>query len=187
MAGIGVTAPAPQKRQSIEALALSLFHGAEPGPLAHLCYDSGVRVPECLHHDSSAHVLVMSDLGTLPDLSQVFAELGGRIEYPDLGPGTVDVNKQVTVATMVDAMPFELLGAKLGKFFAGLHGRETRRTVLARHLRRDFENPQMRVIVLTHAIQPVLGYLKLFPGLISDKEAEHLFSQVIDDFERNEP
>ena len=187
MAGIGVTAPAPQKRQSIEALALSLFHSLEPGPLAYLCNESSVRVPQCLHHDSNAHVLVMSDLGALPDLSQIFADLGGQIEYPELGPGIADANKQVTPATMVDVMPFEQLGAKLGKFFAGLHSKETRRTVLARHPRREFENPQMRAIVLTHAIEPVLGYLKIFPDLISDEEAEHLFSLVIDDFERNEP
>lgn len=187
MAGIGVTAPAPQKRQSIEALALSLFHGAEPGPLAHLCSNSSIRVPQCLYHDSEAHVLVMSDLGPLPDLSQVFADLGGQIEYPELGPGTADVNKHVTFAPMVEVMPFEELGAKLGKFFAGLHSKETRRTVSARHPRRDFENPQMRAIVITHAIEPVLGYLKLFPNLMSNEEAEHLFSLVVDDFERKEP
>ena len=186
MAGIGKEAPAPQERQSIEALALSLFYGTDPGPLAHLNGNSGVRVPRCLHHDPDAHVLVMSDLGPLPDLSQIFADLGGRIEYPEAEAGTADVVKKVAFPTMDGVMHFEQLGAKLGKFFADLHSKETKMAVMARHSRRDFESPQMRAIVLNHAIKPVLGYLKLFPDLIADEEAEHLLSLLVDDFERDE-
>ena len=126
MAGIGEKAPAPQKRQLTEALALSLFYGAQPGPLAHLCESSRVRVPRCLHYDPEAHVLVMSDLGDLPDLSEIFGELGGPIEYPDFGAGNADINRKATFPTMENVMYFARLGEQLGRFFAGLHSKETR-------------------------------------------------------------
>ena len=46
----------------------------------------------------------------------------------------------------------------------------------------------MRAIVLNSRYPAsTRDTLKLFPDLISDKAAEHLFSLVIDDFERNEP
>src|ERR1700761_8028982 len=78
----------------IEAAALGLFlppstHATE-GPLPistppesespslhHLLVDSGVTVPTLLHHDPDKHILILSDLGRLPDLSQLFTDLGG--------------------------------------------------------------------------------------------------------------
>src|ERR1700761_1922475 len=74
-----------------EAAALSLFVPVsstgnelpavsihrESASLHQILVDSGVLVPTLLHHDPANHVLILSDLGPLPDLSQVFTDLGG--------------------------------------------------------------------------------------------------------------
>lgn len=181
VAAIGKDAPMTLTRQSIEARALSLFHG---GPLQERCERSGVTVPELLHHDSEAHVLIISDLGLLPDLSQVFSDLGGIVDNPKINTTGAKVEKTSAFPEVTDHQLFKELGQRLGKFFAGLHSAETKEQVLSKYSKDHYDNPDMRHGVLEHAIKPVADYLKLFSDLLSAEEAEHLRSIIVEDFQR---
>ena len=78
IAGSAEQAPMTQYRQTVEADALGLFCPCTEHHIHATSYSSCVSVPAVLHHDTKAHVLVLADLGQLPNLSDVFGDLGGQ-------------------------------------------------------------------------------------------------------------
>ena len=69
--------------QSVEASALSLFlPGDSRGSLYEVTSRSDVSVPTLLYHDTVKRVLIMSDLGPLPSMTELVSDtLGGSNIY----------------------------------------------------------------------------------------------------------
>lgn len=78
---------------------------------------SSVKVPTLLYHDVDGHVLVMSDLGSLPNLSEVFSDLGGY--SPAIVPPELKRHSQSDIITD-SPMFFDTIGTRFGSFFARL-------------------------------------------------------------------
>lgn len=187
IAGVGEAAPMTQYRQTIEANALSLFSPKAAPSLSSVCLDSGVNVPTLLHHDTKQHVLVLSDLGTLPNLSDIFALLGGQAPGPQTTheiSHTIFSNPSPTLSDTQTSF-FSSIGVRLGTFFATLHSRTTYTKVLWQHRLEHFQIPEIQEMVLNHAIKPVRDQLKLFPDLLTADEADHIGDLLITDFQRD--
>jgi hypothetical protein len=158
-------------------------------------------IPELLHYDASDHVLILSDLGPLPDLSRIFCELGGYTPGPgDSRQPPLPVPHSPTLGEQLvehDVAFFETLGRKLGSFFAQLHSQRVRQAVLGTSFNVDpsvaiqggsngFPSlPEMKTVVHEHVIKPLRSQLLLFPSLLDADEAEALFSAIEADFLRD--
>ncbi|EXJ66918.1 uncharacterized protein A1O5_10113 [Cladophialophora psammophila CBS 110553] len=225
IAGIGESAPMSQSRQEVEAASLALF-SPDPltegdrssslsspstrGVLHHVSTESGVMVPRLLYHDPANHVLILSDLGPLPDLSKVFIELGGST--PDSAGGAswqTPTPSSPRLGFPLEAheiSTYRRIGEKLGMFFARLHDTSSIRSILgaARHeqgevLLRDRSGqqspqadvfpsvPEMKTVIHEHVIKPIRSHLLKFPSLLDEAEAEILFAAVEADFLRPTP
>jgi hypothetical protein len=190
LAALGPAVPLDTRRQTVEASALQVLslarQSSEASPqLSSLITTGEVAVPEFLHHDDVANVLIMSDLGDKPDLSALFAELGGTI------PSEQSCQLPISKLPFADeSQPsFEDLGGRLGTFFGGLHSSAVRdevRHLLSQH-QISLENPAAKVFVSAHAIEPILGLMNRISGLLQPDEARVLYIRVYEDFwRRNE-
>lgn len=175
--------------------------GKKAGPLHEVLEQTGVMIPELLHYDAAEHVLILSDLGLLPDLSKVFCELGGYTPGPGdthRAPKRVPRSPKLGEQLMQnDVAFFEVLGHRLGSFFAELHSKRTRQLILAPSFESDLgvsvrggSNgfpclPEMKTVVHEHVIKPLKSQLLLFPSLLDVDEAEALFSSIEADFLRD--
>jgi hypothetical protein len=204
VAGKGEEAPMTQYRQTIEAQALSLFSPDTPASLHRILRTSSVTIPAVLYHDPAACVLVISDLGRLPNLSALFDGLGGHAiggETPWSDEGqhfssTQDAdesNKSDIASLFLNADQqltgdqeefFSDVGSRLGLFFARLHHPETCAGILSHHSLKDFQLPEMREVVLEFVMKPIAGLIKLFPDLASNDEADALGLTLVEDFKR---
>ncbi|KIW32440.1 uncharacterized protein PV07_03987 [Cladophialophora immunda] len=202
IAGVGESAPMSQGRQvggedGSSSLSLSTI-----GVLHHVAAASGVTVPRLLLHDPTDHVLVLSDLGPLPDLSKVFIELGGFT--PDAaGAATAwqPPPSSPCLGHTLDAHEiarYRRIGEKLGTFFACLHRPSSVHSVLgALHTQGDGQQqrprdtfpslPEMKTAIHDHVIKPIRAHLLKFPSLLNEAEAETLFAAVEADFLRPTP
>jgi hypothetical protein len=187
IAGVGEAAPMTQDRQIIEAKVLSLFSPKAAPSLSSVCTESGVNLPALLHHDTEQHVLILSDLGRLPNLSDIFAQLGGHAPGPQPNfdvPRTIF--SDLTAKPSASRQPFfSSIGDRLGTFFATLHSRTTYTKILWQHRIEHFQIPAIKEIVLNHAIKPVRDQLKLFPELLSLDEADVITDLLVEDFQRD--
>ena len=184
VAGEGEKAPLTQYRQTIEALALSSF--SPTGSLQGILDASTVAVPELLHHDTESHVLILSDLGPLPNLSDIFGELGGQtigVPTPKLFEHDLFSGENDQLSSD-QARRFEDMGTRLGTFFAHLHSPNSRAKVLKRFSRSQFQIPEIRDAVLEFAIKPVAKQIKLFPDLASVEEADFYGRLLEEDYAR---
>ncbi|KIW95677.1 uncharacterized protein Z519_04262 [Cladophialophora bantiana CBS 173.52] len=226
IAGVGESAPMSQSRQEVEAASLALFSPdplpegdrsrslsspSTQGVLHHVSTESGVMVPRLLHHDPANHVLVLSDLGPLPDLSKVFIELGGFTpdsagaaswQPPPSSPRLGFPLEAHEIST------YRRIGEKLGMFFTRLHDTSSIRSILGaagheqgevllrnrsgqQSLRADtsvFPSvPEMKTVIHEHVIKPIRSHLLKFPSLLDEAEAEILFAAVEADFLRPTP
>ncbi|KAJ9603791.1 hypothetical protein H2200_011977 [Cladophialophora chaetospira] len=196
IAGVGEGAPMSQDRQLLlsvaqiaEAAALRLFlptTAAEPTPLTasdqpepvslyQMLTDTRVMVPKLLHHDPTNHVLVISDLGDLPDIFKIFIDLGG------VTPGlTIATTEPLSHApklghplALSEITTFRTVGQQLGSFFARLHDPGTKHSVTK--LGNVIHSlPAMKNTVHEHAIKPLLSQLLKFPSLFDKEEADFL-------------
>jgi hypothetical protein len=143
-----------------------------------------VRVPTLLHHDQDEHVLIISDLGLLPNLTDCFTDLFRTNTTLEL---TEDATPRI-LQGRVPISPAEglAIGQKAGSFFAGLHHPAN---VLMIHsepyndtqfLRHD----GMRDVVLETAIRPLKEQLNLFPHLLPRDAVPTVYQWVEDDFTR---
>ena len=143
-----------------------------------------MRVPILLLHDQDEHVLIISDLGRLPNLTECFADLfqtsTSRELTGDATPGTSQ--RRVPISPTEGSA----IGQKVGSFFAGLHHPAN---VLVIHsepyndsqfLRHD----GMRDVVLEAAIRPLEEQLNLFPHLLPTNTIPTVYQWVEDDFTR---
>lgn len=121
----------------------------------------------------------MTDLGTLPDLSSVFSELGGSI----LGDR---VHASSSIRAYCEGTFFHDLGERLGSFFAVLHSPQVldeARSMLISDS--ELQNPSAREVIVDGAIMPVRGHLGRFPNLISFSEVDQLLTALTEDFWRS--
>jgi hypothetical protein len=143
-----------------------------------------VRVPILLYHDQDEHVLIISDLGRLPNLTDCFADLFrasiglGRTE--DVTPGTSQ-----GCVPMSPAEGFSI-GQMAGSFFAGLHNPAN---VLMIHSKpyndaQFLRHDGMRDVVLEAAIRPLKEQLNRFPHLLPTDAVPTVYQWVEDDFTR---
>lgn len=138
-----------------------------------------ILIPRLLWHDANRHVLLMTDLGTLPDLSSVFSDLGGSI-----------LGDRILASSAIHSYNkgnfFQDFGECLGSFFAALHSPQILKEVRS-VLRSDSEltNTSAREVIVDGAITPVRGHLNRFPDLIRPEEADQLLAALIDDFWRS--
>jgi hypothetical protein len=187
IAGVGEAAPMTQDRQIIEAKVLSLFSPKAAPSLSSVCTESGVNLPALLHHDTEQHVLVLSDLGSLPNLSDIFAQLGGHAPGPQ---PNLDIPRTIfpdllAKSSATRQSSFSSIGDHLGTFFATLHSRTTYTKILWQHRIEHFQVPAIKQIILNHAIKPVRDQLKLFPDLLSPEEADIITDLLVEDFQRD--
>jgi hypothetical protein len=185
VAGRSDHAPMTQYRQIIEADALSLFSSAAPSSLQHISDSSSVSVPAVLYHDRDAYVLVLSDFGRLPNLSDVFGDLGGHtfgIETPKFYHDLIPAKTQ-NLTTDQTAF-FRNVGSRLGQFFSCLHRPESCAKALAQYPPNHFRIPEIRDAVLELAITPVGNQIQLFPDLASREEARTFAQWLVEDFKR---
>lgn len=169
--------------KTIEARALSLF--VPQNKLLHsICAESSVEVPTLLHHDLEEHVPIVSDIGPLPNLSEIFSSLGGYT--PLVSPASVSV-PEYALGTPLGY--YAIVGRKIGSFFARLHSPYSLSCIInsPRHGTEFLSNPTMRDIVLDHAIRPLKAQLELFPRILSASEAKILYQRVEDNFVRSPP
>ena len=183
IAGIGPKAPFNVRRQEIEATLLRLFSCADQTTprLGVLANNPLVSIPKLVKHDEDHDVLIMTDLGELPNLSDVFTDLGGGL------PGGTSSTYAATHAVWnANEAAFSNLGQRLGNFFADLHSPRTlaEARMLLSEMGKDLSNPAARDIVLEGAIKPVGDQLKRFPDLVDADEAARLFGILVDDFRR---
>jgi hypothetical protein len=143
-----------------------------------------VKVPTLLHHDLEEHVLNVSDIGPLPNLSEIFSSLGGYT--PLVSPASVSA-PEYAVGTPLGY--YVIVGRKIGSFFARLHSPSSLSCIVNSPPRGTefLSNPAMRNIVLEHAIRPLKAQLELFPQILSTFEAKTLYQQVEDNFMRSPP
>ena len=128
-------------------------------------------------------MLIVSDIGPLPNLSEIFSSLGGYT--PLVSP--------VSVSALEHALGkplgrYAIVGRKIGSFFARLHSPSSFSCLNSLHHGIEFlSNPTMRDIILDHAIRPLKAQLELFPQILSASEAKTLYQRVEDNFVRSLP
>ncbi|QRV91264.1 phosphotransferase enzyme family protein [Ceratobasidium sp. AG-Ba] len=125
VATIGENAPFDQFRQIIEARALTLLNHNSVVAYTH-SPDHNVSVPRLIHHDTTNHVLLMSDLGS---------------DSVTLDHWLVSPNTQIEDA--------QTAGTRFGSFFANLT------QVDPKPLGLDFSNPGARNLIFDVAVRGV--------------------------------
>lgn len=171
VAGRGEGAPMTQWRQTVEARALELVHRL---PLE--CYK--IKAPQVLKHDVEEHVLAITDLGNLPNLQELFFELGGYTNFR--GPPRT-FPTQLTGSASERAF-FSAVGSRLGEFFALLHSPETLQLVASTpDLGLDYlANPDIETAVVKITAQAREDQLMQFPDLLNP-DHERLFQAIRED------
>ena len=152
----------------IEAHALDLFVPST-NLLHFICAQSSVAVPVLLHHDPVEHVLVMSDLGSHPILSDIFSAIGGY--SPTCGPPETQMKPGPQHLSY-----FRTIGTKIGSFLARLHSPATIKLVLSRSgYDSDFlSNPTLRPMIFEHAIKPIKEQIERFPSIVAEHDTADL-------------
>ena len=182
IARLGPDVPMTQDRQLTEAQALALFLQSPQGLLQEIPVESQVIVPELLYHDADASVLIMSDLGELPNLTDIFSDLGGYIADASI---TDYQHTHLFNMTAGPSSVFHVSGVRLGTFFAHLHSTITYSKVHARFPDVPFVNEEIHSVVLRGGIKPIENLLLKFPDLVSSKEAKQLTQILVTDFLRD--
>jgi len=77
-------------------------------------------VPGLLHHDQEEHVLIISNLGFRPNLSECFGNLCG-ITFAKEAPENLITPPKLGKFTPISPAEGLMIGQKVGSFFAGLH------------------------------------------------------------------
>ena len=131
------------------------------------------RLPRLLKHDPESHVIVMTDLGDLPSLSEIFSALGGyRQDEAPPNHERMAISKAVTW--------FPGVGTKVGGFLAALHSLKTIESI-KRIPEAGFEyvpNSDLRTACLEIAIKSVPSQLSLFPDILLRAESERLYASM---------
>ena len=118
-------------------------------------------VPRLLYHDPDAMVLIMSDLGELPNLTNCLT----------LGQTSIEL----------DPLSACVLGTRLGNFFANLHSPHTFKRVFGKRISKlSARSNDSRRFIYETTVLPVLSRLETFD--ISD--ASELYRRVCEDFDR---
>jgi hypothetical protein len=146
-----------------------------------ICTQSSVVVPKLLLHDEAEHVLVLSDLGKLPDLSDVFSRLGGYV------PMALPAPSAISDVVLQRPLPYYVtIGEKIGSFLARLHSSTTLTKVVHSPGRGEnfLQNPEAKDVVHAFAIKPIKALLDLFPNILYNARSEVLFRWIEDDFLR---
>ncbi|KAH8662062.1 hypothetical protein BX600DRAFT_512939 [Xylariales sp. PMI_506] len=167
VAALGPDAPFPAERQVVEAAALSLCQ--EAGALGwskHSC-SIQVRVPQVLHHDRNASVLIIEDLGPLVTLWEILTPAAFS---------ALALSDDLIGRTGSD------VGRRIGAFFARLHSDATLKRLLenptASQVADIKENLLTRDVVLDAAVLPIRERLGTYPA------AESLYDRVVVDYQR---
>lgn len=169
--------------ETIEARALSLFL-PETQLLYPICKHSCVAVPKLLLHNEQEHVLVLSDLGRLPNLSDMFGALGGHVPQASLVPISV------TEATSQKPLScYTVIGERLGSFFARLHSSAWVAQILDSPNRGQnfLVNPEIKHVIHQFSIKPIRARLDSFPDILDATRAKVLYGRIEDDFLRQTP
>ncbi|KAF8609508.1 hypothetical protein BDV93DRAFT_540783 [Ceratobasidium sp. AG-I] len=128
VAALGEDAPFSQYRQIIEGRALELLSDSNNRAYIHTLHHR-VTTPTLIHHNPSAHVLIMQDLGDVPTLDQWF-----------------HTRPPVDLAQAV--------GERFGMFLARLGGLGD---VSGEGIERRFQNPDKDALLLEVAVRAVQG------------------------------
>ncbi|KAH6705237.1 hypothetical protein BKA61DRAFT_739656 [Leptodontidium sp. MPI-SDFR-AT-0119] len=164
IAAIGESAKFSPYRQTIEAQALALF--GPSGNVPNVAAQSQISVPDLLHYDASAHVLIMSDLGRLHNLTQRLHSLQTQ--------SLVSTLKSLTQELEVS---YSQIGTRLGSFFAALHSQSTISTIGSSRLS-IFQNPDARTAVYENNVAPIEEFLHHY----SFEDSAELAARVTADF-----
>jgi hypothetical protein len=129
-------------------------------------------------------VLIVSDIGPLPNLSEIFSSLGGYL--PLVSPASVSAPEYALGKPLGC---YAIVGRKIGSFFARLHSTSSLSCLVnsPHHGIEFLSNPTMRDMIFDHAIRPLKAQLELFPQILSASEAKTLYQRVEDDFVRSPP
>ena len=157
VAGVGSAAPLAQSRQKSEAQALafldSYLYGRDPV--------EDQTVPSVVFQDSECHVLTLNDLGCLPTLSDVFAEVG---RY-NIKPNTVR-----SVSTF-ESLDFYSIGYQIGSFFARLHSQQTVAIAQSFYQEYDWHNlEELKPLNVNSTVKWLEDMLSDFIELSSDSD-----------------
>jgi hypothetical protein len=169
-----------ENSKTIEARALSLFL-PQACLFDSVCTQSSVAVPKLLFHDEEEHVLVLSDLGNLPNLSDVFSTLGGYV--PTVSPPPTSVSD---VTLQRPLFYYVAISDKIGSFFARLHSSATLAQVVDSPDRggKFLHNSKTREVVHEFAIKPIKALLDSFPDILDAAQFKVLYQRIEDDFLR---
>jgi hypothetical protein len=141
-------------------------------------------VPVLLHHDLEEHVLIISDLGSLPDLSECFGNLCtiSLIHKSSDNPPASPAPRNRLIAPAEGSV----IGEKVGMFFAGLHQPENVDMIRAPPYNdaHFLSHDGMLDTILNSAIKPVKEQLGLFPHLFSEHQISSGYQRIEDNFTR---
>lgn len=143
-----------------------------------------MTVPVLLHHDLEEHVLIISDLGPLPNLSECFGSLlGTRLAQEVPEQSSPQSNQGFSPISPAEGLS---IGEKVGSFFASLH--QPQNVVMmhdAPYHDPDFlKQDGMLEMILEAAIRPVKEQLSLFPNLFPPSVVSTVYQHIEDDFTR---
>lgn len=143
-----------------------------------------MRVPTLLHHDLDQHILILSDLGLLPNLSECFSNLHS-ISLSKSTNESAENRLAPRTASISPALGLSI-GQKVGSFFARLHQPQNAGMIKAPPYEDvDFlRHDAMSQLVLEEAIKPVEGQLGQFPHLASQAEISAVYQRVEENFTR---
>lgn len=187
LAAIGPSVPFDVRRQTVEAAALRVIDIARRSSMKasqprKAIEHSGVAILQFLQHDEHNDVLLMSDLSNKPNLSEVFADLGGSVPAEVIRPSTAAFLPRTDRSKAY----FEAVGRCLGSFFGVLHSpalcEEVRFTLKTNEL--SLDNANAKTFVSTHAIEPIKDHIKRVPDMLQPEEARMLYDAVYEDFWR---
>ena len=180
--------------QIIEAQALSLFvpssHPNGPCIPEDIITDSGVEVPRLLFHDLASHILGISDLGCLENLSDHFTSLLTLYPYSPLSPSSTGKLAPSKFHLQMLSTHYTALGRRLGSFLSDLHSPLTFSRITSSLLQTPTQgaaqpflyNPERLSLVFTEAIEPLKEHLLTFPDLLSHRKAEEWYQQIEENF-----
>ncbi|KAG8681456.1 hypothetical protein FRC08_015631, partial [Ceratobasidium sp. 394] len=154
---IGESAPFSQFRQVIEARALQLLSHPSAHAYIHANSDHNVSTPSLIHHDQSAYMLLMSDLGH---------------DSLTLDEWLVSACPSVEQAAAV--------GTRFGSFFAKLNGLKD--ADLGSYTKPDFTNPEARQLVIDVVARG--GNANLLKCGVDSAEADALTQLAVEMFTR---
>jgi Phosphotransferase enzyme family len=140
-----------------------------------------VTVPVVLHNDPEQHVLILQDLGHLPNLAECFSRLFYAV------PAQAQREKSANaIKPPLSSADWVRIGQKIGAFFAGLHQPDN--VFMIQRL--PYEDPDflkhdgMAKLVLEAAIKPVNQHLRLFPHLFSTGDVDRQYQCLEENFAR---